>query len=81
MRHYPIHTLSLVILVAGALACGGGEQGTEQGALSGPIEIDGSSTVYPISEAVAEEFQIENPDTRVAVGVSGTGGGFKRFCA
>jgi phosphate transport system substrate-binding protein len=64
------------------MACGGGaEQGAEEGALSGSIEIDGSSTVYPISEAVAEEFQREHSGTRVAVGVSGTGGGFKRFCA
>ncbi|HYO45716.1 MAG TPA: PstS family phosphate ABC transporter substrate-binding protein [Gemmatimonadota bacterium] len=82
MRHFSIHILALACLVAGALACGGGgEQAEETGTLSGPIEIDGSSTVYPISEAVAEEFQIENPETRVAVGVSGTGGGFKRFCA
>ncbi|HET6639199.1 MAG TPA: PstS family phosphate ABC transporter substrate-binding protein [Gemmatimonadota bacterium] len=64
-----------------ALACGGGEQAADGSTLSGPVEIDGSSTVYPISEAVAEEFQIANPETRVAVGVSGTGGGFKRFCA
>jgi phosphate transport system substrate-binding protein len=74
--------VSLVTLLAGTLACGGGgESGSEEGSLSGPIEIDGSSTVYPISEAVAEEFQRENQATRVAVGVSGTGGGFKRFCA
>jgi phosphate transport system substrate-binding protein len=44
------------------------------------ITADGSSTVYPISEAVAEEFGKENPDVQVTVGVSGTGGGFKRFC-
>lgn len=43
--------------------------------------MDGSSTVFPIAEAVAEEFQIANPDVRVTVGVSGSGGGFKRFCA
>ena len=47
--------------------------------LSGTIEIDGSSTVYPITEAVAEEFRKVYPDVRVNVGVSGTGGGFKRF--
>ncbi len=47
--------------------------------LSGTIEIDGSSTVAPISEAVAEEFLAEYPDVRVNVGISGTGGGFKRF--
>jgi phosphate transport system substrate-binding protein len=82
MRHHSIHPLVLACLAVGALACGGGtEQGADEGALSGPIEVDGSSTVFPISEAVAEEFQRENPDTRVAVGVSGTGGGFKRFCA
>lgn len=45
------------------------------------IRIDGSSTVYPITEAVAEEFQKANRNTRVTVGISGTGGGFKKFCA
>jgi phosphate transport system substrate-binding protein len=44
------------------------------------IEVDGSSTVYPITEAVAEEFQIQSGGARVTVGISGTGGGFKRFC-
>jgi phosphate transport system substrate-binding protein len=43
------------------------------------IEIDGSSTVYPITEAVAEEFQKLYRDVKVVVGISGTGGGFKRF--
>jgi phosphate transport system substrate-binding protein len=47
--------------------------------LVGTIEIDGSSTVYPITAAVAEEFQNLNPDVRVNVGISGTGGGFRRF--
>lgn len=47
----------------------------------GLINIDGSSTVFPISEAMAEEFQLANPGTRVTVGVSGTGGGFEKFCA
>ena len=47
--------------------------------LSGTIEIDGSSTVYPVSEAVAEDFGKLHKDVRVNVGVSGTGGGFKRF--
>jgi phosphate transport system substrate-binding protein len=46
---------------------------------SGKIEIDGSSTVYPISQAVAEEFMKENPKVGVRVNISGTGGGFKRF--
>ena len=81
--------------VLGALlivACGGDEQGTgtttttaSQPAtstapkLSGTFEIDGSSTVFPITEAVAEEFHNAYPKVRVNVGVSGTGGGFKRF--
>ena len=47
--------------------------------LSGTIEIDGSSTVFPITQAVAEEFMAYQPDVRVPVGVSGTGGGMKRF--
>jgi phosphate transport system substrate-binding protein len=47
--------------------------------LTGEIKIDGSSTVYPITEAVAEEFRSEQPDVKVTVGVSGTGGGFKKF--
>ena len=45
----------------------------------GKINIDGSSSVYPLTEAVAEEFRSEDPDIRVTVGISGTGGGFKKF--
>lgn len=45
------------------------------------IKIDGSSTVYPISEAVAESYREEAPEVRVTVGLSGTGGGMKRFTA
>ena len=48
-------------------------------ALKGKVLIDGSSTVFPITEAVAEEFQKEFPDVSVNVGISGTGGGFKKF--
>ena len=47
--------------------------------LGGRVRIDGSSTVYPITEAVAEEFGIKYPNVKVTVGVSGTGGGFKKF--
>jgi phosphate transport system substrate-binding protein len=49
--------------------------------LSGAVKVDGSSTVYPITEAVAEEFQKANRGVRVTVGISGTGGGFKKFGA
>ncbi len=85
--------LSLVALILLTLtACGGGgEQNTTSKApepaassgeqLSGDIAVDGSSTVFPITEAMAEEFQKANPKVRVTVGISGTGGGFKKFCA
>ena len=47
----------------------------------GLVKVDGSSTVFPITEAVAEEFQIQNRGkVRVTVGIAGTGGGFKKFC-
>ena len=49
--------------------------------LTGTVAIDGSSTVFLITEAIAEEFRFEEPRVRTTVGVSGTGGGFKRFCA
>ena len=54
---------------------------SEYATLKGDIEIDGSSTVFPITEAVAEEFgKLTEGNVRVTVGVSGTGGGFKKFC-
>ena len=49
--------------------------------VSGQIRVDGSSTVGPLTEGVAEEFNGENPDVKVTVGTSGTGGGFEKFCA
>ena len=74
-------TLMVTAVAAVAMAACGGEQ-ESSGNLTGSIEIDGSSTVYPISQAVAEEFMRETGgDVRVTVGVSGTGGGFRRFCA
>jgi phosphate transport system substrate-binding protein len=76
------------VVVALAAGCGGGRDGgdatpatTGGGSdLSGRIEADGSSTVGPLATAAAERFQRENPDVRITVGVSGTGGGFERFC-
>ena len=45
------------------------------------VKVDGSSTVYPITEAVAEDFQKSKKNAiKVTVGISGTGGGFKKFC-
>lgn len=74
--------LALALLLATALvaaACGSRNDGGEEGRLGGEVRIDGSSTVYPITEAIAEEFRIDQPDVKVTVGVSGTGGGFNKF--
>jgi len=69
--------------VMGFLGCSGGEGGGDGSAstVSGAVQVDGSSTVAPISEAMAEEFQAIHPGVRVTVGISGTGGGFQRFCS
>jgi len=67
----------LPALFAGVVAAGAPERASAQAA----IKIDGSSTVFPVSEAFAEEFQIsKRGKVRVTVGMSGTGGGFKKFC-
>lgn len=64
--------LSLSALV-GLVACGGEEVGR--------VVVDGSSSMYPVAEAAAEEFQRGRSEIRVTVGISGSGGGFQRFCA
>jgi phosphate transport system substrate-binding protein len=72
-----------LVLVITAAACGGGQTPGESpatGNASAVITLDGSSTVYPVSEAVAEEFGKANPGIDVTVGRSGTGGGFQKFC-
>src|SRR5687767_6142601 len=82
LRHMALLTLLTITLAA----CGSSSQdartGGNAGASTGPslVSLDGSSTVFPISEAVAEEFQKANKGTRVTVGISGTGGGFQKFC-
>lgn len=69
--------ISLVAVFAlSMVACSG-----KKASLTGSIKIDGSSTVYPITQAIAEEFKKANPDLNIAVGTSGTGGGFKKFVA
>jgi phosphate transport system substrate-binding protein len=79
--------LTLAIALV-ATACGGDDDaggsgnGTDGGtSLSGSIVIDGSSTVAPVTEAIAEEFRKEQSGVEVTVGTSGTGGGFTKFCA
>jgi phosphate transport system substrate-binding protein len=74
----------LACAVLGVTACGGGgddKTGAADTGLTGTIEADGSSTVGPITQAMAEEFRKVNSGVSVPVGTSGTGGGFKRFCA
>jgi phosphate transport system substrate-binding protein len=78
----PMKNKTGLMLLAGLLAgCGSASDDGVQaaGALSGMVSIDGSSTVFPITEAVAEEFRGVQSAVRVTVGVSGTGGGFKKL--
>jgi phosphate transport system substrate-binding protein len=74
-----------VAVIAMALsACGGANAGADTGSgngASGSVAVDGSSTVFPMSNAAAELLSEENPDVQVAVAESGTGGGFEKFCA
>ncbi len=78
-------SVGMAVVVCGLVlaGCGGGEGGgAGGGGASGSISADGSSTVFPITEAVAEEYMAETGGkVRVSVAMSGTGGGFKRFCA
>ena len=82
MKRLSFSSLFLIIFTFVLAGCSdssqSGADAGEQG-LSGAVRLDGSSTVFPISEAVAEEYLAEQPRVRVTVGVSGTGGGFKKF--
>ncbi|WP_010229314.1 PstS family phosphate ABC transporter substrate-binding protein [Gillisia marina] len=71
--------LLIAILSFAVISCGNNKGQDKDNEGSGTISIDGSSTVYPITEAVAEEFRAEQPRVDVTIGVSGTGGGFKKF--
>jgi phosphate transport system substrate-binding protein len=73
--------VAVLIVAAGSYYWWTTQQNDNNAELSGTIEIDGSSTVFPITQAVAEEFRMVHPAVQVNVGVSGTGGGFKRFTA
>jgi phosphate transport system substrate-binding protein len=84
MKLHIRHVAPLALLAVSLAACGQSAQDARTGgaASSGPslVSLDGSSTVFPISEAVAEEFQKVEKAVRVTVGISGTGGGFQKFC-
>ena len=75
------------VLALTLAACGGADAGStsseggESSSASGSVAVDGSSTVFPMSNAAAELLSEENPDVQVSVGESGTGGGFEKFCA
>lgn len=90
---FPITLLALALSLTACNGGGGGNTETpaansstsaspeSNSKASGSVLVDGSSSVFPISEAMAEEFMKANPNIKVTVGVSGTGGGFKKFCA
>ncbi|MCD4533705.1 PstS family phosphate ABC transporter substrate-binding protein [Nocardioides sp. cx-169] len=75
----------IALLALALSACGGADAGASTGddgsAQSGKVAVDGSSTVFPMSDAAAELLLEEDPDVKVTVGESGTGGGFEAFCA
>jgi len=73
--------ITIIALALIVVACGEKKETTksEGATLEGTIKVDGSSTVFPITEAVAEEFRAVQPKVKVTIGVSGTGGGFKKF--
>jgi phosphate transport system substrate-binding protein len=81
---------AVAVLTLALSACGGADAGTASGSedgdaasggASGSVKIDGSSTVFPMSDAAGELLNEENPDIKVSVSESGTGGGFEKFCA
>ena len=72
-------TFPVLLFTVSFAGCSSDQNNAEQNQLTGTIEIDGSSTVYPIMEAAAEDFRALHPEVRTTIGVSGTGGGFKKF--
>lgn len=79
-----MYRLLLIPAFLALVACGGSNEqdastDNQSTALQGGVRLDGSSTVFPISEAVAEEYRAVQPKVRITVGVSGTGGGFKKL--
>jgi phosphate transport system substrate-binding protein len=73
--------MTILSVLAGVVLLLSSGSNADAGRLKGKVQIDGSSTVFPITEAIAEEYGAVEPRVRVTVGVSGTGGGFKKFLA
>ena len=91
MRRLQLRRGILALALAGAIATGAlpalaqeevaePANAAELAELTGEVLVDGSSTVYPVTQAAAEEFAAYAPQVQVTVGISGTGGGFERFC-
>ena len=76
--NYTIFSL-LVILVMSCSNNNSNSVSNDKNLLNGYVKVDGSSTVYPVTEAIAEEFRSVQPNVKVSIGISGTGGGFKKF--
>ena len=86
LRRFAAPAAIAAVLALTLAACGGdnddeGDGGDTASGLSGTITVDGSSTVGPLTAVASELFNDENPDVRITVGESGTGGGFEKFCA
>jgi phosphate transport system substrate-binding protein len=86
LKHTPTRRVVFPCIAALALAltaCGGGDAGASpdgEGGITGSVAVDGSSTVFPMSDTAAELLLEEEPDVKVSVSESGTGGGFEKFC-
>ena len=82
LRKSALVALAVSGMALSLAACGGqSSSGSSGDGLSGDVIVDGSSTVEPLSSAAATMFRDQEPDVNVTVATSGTGGGFKRFCA
>jgi len=85
LRRAVLTSATALTLGLGLVACGGQDEGTTGGSegedVSGSVVSDGSSTVEPLTTAASELFSEDQPEVRVSVGASGTGGGFEAFCA
>ena len=79
MKASGLHRQFVLLGVAAALVCADAANAQSHKRLSGKVKLDGSSTVAPITMAAAELFRAEQPRVQVTVGISGTGGGFKKF--
>jgi len=70
----------IAVLGLALTACGGDSEGSEDGGASGSVSVDGSSTVFPLTNTANELYREEQPKVNISVGESGTGGGFEKFC-